>query len=132
MCIIHVEAPCSLLSLYYKYGNACAVFGHREFTDSGRGDRVDRMEVEQGDGEGQRARLEDLEQENAALLEQNKDLQERNRELQVHVCQLLSELLRNKECCHHNYGVTSTKMYVYTCTSYVYTYFISPFTLQIP
>ena len=131
MFIINLEAPCSLLLLlYYKYGNACTVFGHREFTNSGRGDRVDRMEVEQGDGEGQRARLEDLEQEKAALLEQNKDLQERNRELQVHVCQLLSELLHKKECCHHNYGVTSTNMYMYmyfTCT-----YFISPFTLQIP
>ena len=80
---------------------------------------MDRMEVEQGDGEGQRARLEDLEQEKAALLEQNKDLQERNRELQVHVCQLLSELLHKKECCHHNYGVTSTNMYVHVLHMYL-------------
>ena len=49
---------------------------YSEFHGGSRGDRSDRMELEQEDGAEMRTRIEELEQANADMLEQNKDLRE--------------------------------------------------------
>ena len=62
------------------------VLYHRsEFHGGSRGDRSDRMEMEQNDGAEMWMRMEELEQGNADMLEQNKDLRERITSLQVHM-----------------------------------------------
>ena len=59
-----------------------------------RQERPERMDAEQTDSNGEMLRIEELEQENANLLEQNKELQEHNRGLQVctyihvHMCDM--------------------------------------------
>ena len=56
------------------------------FSESQKGwdcNRADRMEMELDDRDELRTRIEELEQGNADLLEQNKDLQERSINLKV-------------------------------------------------
>ena len=48
-----------------------------------RQERPDRMDVDETDSNGERIRIEELEQGNADLLLQNKELHEQNRGLQV-------------------------------------------------
>ena len=61
------------------------LYGYRECPGGGQGDRPDRMEVGQEDRVGMRVRLDELEQVNAELLEQSRNLREQNTGLQVHV-----------------------------------------------
>jgi Ca2+-binding EF-hand superfamily protein/chromosome segregation ATPase len=62
-----------------------------EFHGGSRGDRSDRMEMEQNDGAEMWMRMEELEQGNADMLEQNKDLRERITSLQDRVDELCAE-----------------------------------------
>ena len=55
----------------------------RELAEGHHSDRPDKVESENSDGFGIRRKLDELEQENADLLEQTKSLQEQNRSLQV-------------------------------------------------
>ena len=56
---------------------------YSEFHGGSRGDRSDRMELEQDDEAEMRMRIEELEQGNADMLEQNKDLREQITSLKV-------------------------------------------------
>jgi hypothetical protein len=66
------------------------------------GDRLDRVDVENDEGFGIRRKFEELEQENADLLEQTKNLQEQNRSLQDRVDELMAdnEKLKQKYTSH--------------------------------